>query len=156
YNPVGPSLPPDQSRLEAEYRRELWSRYGIEFTQLYTITNMPISRFLADLVKQGRYEDYMQKLVEAFNPHTLDGLMCRTMISVDWQGNLYDCDFNQMLDLPLSAGRINIANIDHQTLERLLSRPIATGRHCFGCTAGCGSSCQGSLALINDNSKGCE
>lgn len=154
YNPVGASLPPDQSQLEADYRRELWSRYGIEFTQLYTITNMPISRFLADLVKQGRYEDYMQKLLEAFNPHTLDGLMCRTMLSVDWLGNLYDCDFNQMLDLPLSTGRINIVNIDDQSLGQLLNRRIATGRHCFGCTAGCGSSCQGSLTHNGDNSKG--
>jgi len=156
YNPVGPSLPPDHRRLEADYRRELWNRYGIEFTQLYTITNMPISRFLADLVEQGRYEDYMQTLVEAFNPDTLDGLMCRTMLSVDWQGNIYDCDFNQMLDLTLSTGRINIANVNDQMLDRLLNRRIATGRHCFGCTAGCGSSCQGSLALADDTSKGSE
>ena len=154
YNPVGPSLPPDQSRLEADYRRELRSRHGIEFTRLYTITNMPISRFLADLVTEGRYEDYMQMLVQAFNPSTLDGLMCRTMLSVDWQGNVYDCDFNQMLDVPMSTGRLNIANVDDHMVRQLLNRRIATGRHCFGCTAGCGSSCQGSLTVDDDGARG--
>jgi len=154
YNPVGLSLPPEQRSLEADYRRELRNRYGIEFTRLYTITNMPISRFLADLVNQGYYEEYMQKLVEAYNPHTLDGLMCKTMLSVDWQGNLYDCDFNQMLELPLTTGPINIANINAPVLAELLNRRIATGRHCYGCTAGSGSSCQGSLAVASENSKG--
>jgi radical SAM/Cys-rich protein len=145
FNPVGLSLPPDQQQLEADYRRELKTRYGIEFTSLFTITNMPISRFLVDLLQQEQYDMYLQKLVEAFNPATIDGLMCRTMLSVDWQGYLYDCDFNQMLDLKLSAERPNILHMDDQTLQRLLNRNIITGRHCFGCTAGSGSSCQGSL-----------
>ena len=147
FNPVGPSLPPAQNFLEADYRRELRTRYGIEFTQLYTITNMPISRFLDDLLQSGRFESYMQKLVEAFNPTTIGGLMCRTMLSVDWQGNLSDCDFNQMLGLGLFPDQPrNILDIREQDLAQLLDRHIVTGRHCFGCTAGAGSSCQGSLS----------
>lgn len=153
YNPLGPSLPPAQAQLETDYRRELRSRYGIEFTQLYTITNLPISRFLADLVQHEQYEQYMQKLVEAFNPATIDGLMCRSMLSVDWQGNLFDCDFNQMLDLGPALGRLNILNLNDETLDHLLQRRIMTGRHCFGCTAGCGSSCQGSLTTAIEISK---
>lgn len=146
HNPTGPSLPPAQEQLEADYRRELRSRYGIEFTQLYTLGNMPISRFLADLLRSGRYDAYMRTLVDAFNPATVDGLMCRTMLSVDWRGNLFDCDFNQMLGLGIGAGEsLNILNLDDQTLAALRQRPIVTGRHCFGCTAGRGSSCQGSL-----------
>jgi radical SAM/Cys-rich protein len=143
YNPLGPSLPPSQAALEADYRRELRARYGVEFTRLYTITNMPISRFLDDLLRSGKYEEYMQTLIEAFNPAAVDGLMCRTMISVDWQGRLFDCDFNQMLDLSIeSRTPQTIHNFD---LKRLAGRRIATGRHCFGCTAGAGSSCQGSV-----------
>jgi radical SAM/Cys-rich protein len=143
YNPVGPTLPPMQARLEADYRRELRARYGVEFTRLYTITNMPISRFLDNLLRSGEYDKYMQTLVEAFNPAAVDGLMCRTMISVDWQGRLFDCDFNQMLDLPIESQiPQTIHNFD---LKRLAGRRITTGRHCFGCTAGEGSSCQGTL-----------
>jgi radical SAM/Cys-rich protein len=143
YNPVGPSLPPPQESLEAAYRRELGSRYGVEFTRLYTITNLPISRFLDDLLSQGRLDEYLAKLVQAFNPATVDGLMCRTTISVDWTGRLYDCDFNQMLDLPVSeAAPRHIRDFDG---PRLAGRRIATGRHCFGCTAGAGSSCQGRI-----------
>jgi radical SAM/Cys-rich protein len=146
YNPTGASLPPSQQKLEEDYRRELRSRYGIEFTQLFTITNMPISRFLADLMESGRYDAYMRKLVDSFNPATIDGLMCRSMLSVDWQGNLFDCDFNQMLNLPLAGCRItNLVGIDDQSLDALNQRAIVTGRHCFGCTAGAGSSCSGSL-----------
>jgi radical SAM/Cys-rich protein len=146
YNPVGPSLPPPQAKLEEAYRRELSARYGVEFSQLFTITNLPISRFLADLLQSGQYESYMRKLVDAFNPAAADGVMCRTMLSVDWQGNLYDCDFNQMLELPLAGGQPrNVCDIDAAALQRLASRPVVTGRHCFGCTAGSGSSCQGSL-----------
>ena len=146
YNPTGYSLPPSQQKLEDDYRRELRNRYGLEFTQLFTITNMPISRFLADLSESGKYDAYMQKLVEAFNPTTVDGLMCRTMLSVDWLGNLFDCDFNQMLDLPI-VGRdaTNILNLSDQSLAELQSRSIVTNKHCFGCTAGAGSSCSGSL-----------
>jgi radical SAM/Cys-rich protein len=143
YNPVGAALPPRQESLEAEYRRELASRYGIEFTRLYTITNMPISRFLDDLLVSGKFDEYMHTLVSAFNPAAVEGLMCRTMISVDWQGRLYDCDFNQMLELSLDASKP--ATIHDFDLSQLLHRQIATGRHCFGCTAGAGSSCQGTV-----------
>lgn len=146
YNPVGPSLPPSQAGLEQAYRRELRARYGIEFSRLFTITNLPISRFLVDLLNTGQYEDYMRKLAEAFNPTTVEDVMCRTMLSVDWQGNLYDCDFNQMLQRELTAGSPrNIRELDQAALQRLARRRIMTGRHCFGCTAGAGSSCQGSL-----------
>ncbi|HUG89293.1 MAG TPA: arsenosugar biosynthesis radical SAM (seleno)protein ArsS [Planctomycetaceae bacterium] len=143
YNPVGPSLPPDQTQLEAAYRRELRARYGVEFTRLHTITNMPISRFLEDLLQRGEYETYMRTLVEAFNPAAVAGVMCRTTLSVDWQGRLYDCDFNQMLDLGLAAGLPrNIRDFDP---ARLRNRPIVTGQHCYGCTAGSGSGCQGTI-----------
>lgn len=147
FNPIGPSLPPDQRQLEATYRRELLNRYEIEFTRLFTITNMPISRFLDDLLQKNQYDAYMRKLVDAFNPATADSVMCRTTLSVDWQGNLSDCDFNQMLGLPLSPQLpLNISDLDDVTLARVANRPIMTGQHCFGCTAGTGSSCQGSLS----------
>ena len=143
YNPVGPALPPDQVKLEAAYRRELHARYGIDFTRLYTITNMPISRFLEDLLDRGDYETYMQKLVAAFNPAAAAGVMCRTTLSVDWQGRLYDCDFNQMLDLGLAPGLPqDIRAFDGGPLRHRL---IVTGQHCYGCTAGAGSSCQGTI-----------
>ena len=143
YNPVGPSLPPAQQTLEEAYRRELGERHAIEFTRLHTITNMPISRFLEDLLRQGRYEAYMQKLLGAFNPAAVGGVMCRTTLSVDWQGRLYDCDFNQMLELGLApSGPQHIRDFDPVLLE---SREIATGRHCYGCTAGAGSGCQGAI-----------
>ena len=143
YNPVGPSLPPDQAKLEAAYRRELHARYGIEFTRLYTITNMPISRFLEDLLDRGEYETYMEKLVAAFNPAAAAGVMCRTTLSVDWQGRLYDCDFNQMLDLGLAPGLPqDIRTFDGDPLRHRL---VVTGQHCYGCTAGAGSSCQGTI-----------
>lgn len=146
YNPLGPSLPPDQKRLEEDYRRELKARHGIEFTRLYTITNMPISRFLEDLLEQGKYESYMRRLVEAFNPLAAERVMCRTMLSVDWQGRLYDCDFNQMLELGLRPELPqNVLDLDAAALEVLARRRIVTGRHCFGCTAGAGSSCGGGL-----------
>ncbi len=143
YNPLGPILPPPQAQLEDDYRRELRARYGVEFTRLYTITNMPISRFLDDLLRSGQYEAYLRKLVEAFNPAAVDGVMCRTMISVDWRGRLYDCDFNQMLELPLDAQAPQ--TIHDFDLARLAARRIVTGRHCYGCTAGSGSSCQGRI-----------
>jgi len=143
YNPGGPSLPPNQQKLEHSYREQLQQRYGIEFNQLYVITNMPISRFLDDLITSGRYDEYMTLLVNSFNRDAVDGLMCRSTVSVDWEGYLYDCDFNQMLNLPLSGiSRIHISTLDS---EDLADRPIAIGRHCFGCTAGAGSSCQGAL-----------
>jgi len=144
YNPVGPSLPPPQERLEADYHRELQARYGVIFNRLYTITNMPISRFLEDLRQSGRYEEYMRKLVDSFNPAAVAGVMCRTTLSVDWQGRLYDCDFNQMLELGVEAGVPQ--TIQEFALAPLASRRIVTGQHCYGCTAGRGSSCQGALA----------
>lgn len=147
FNPLGPSLPPDQRQLEATYRRELFDRYEIEFTRLFTITNMPISRFLDDLLQKNQYDAYMRKLVDAFNPATAESVMCRTTLSVDWQGNLSDCDFNQMLGLPLASQLpLNISELDDMVLARVADRPIMTGQHCFGCTAGAGSSCQGSLS----------
>ena len=116
----------------------------ILFTQLYTITNMPISRFLEYLVEENRFEEYMQQLVDAYNPAAVDGLMCRNMISVGWDGTLYDCDFNQMLDLPLASGMPrHISDFDREQLAR---RIIRTDQHCYGCTAGAGSSCQGTTA----------
>jgi len=143
YNPVGPSLPPAQRELEAAYRRELKSRYEVVFSNLYTITNLPISRFLDELLNSGQLEKYLQKLIGAFNPLTVDGVMCRTMVSVDWQGNLYDCDFNQMLGMGLRQGLPqHIRDFDP---KKLGERAIQTGRHCFGCTAGAGSSCQGAV-----------
>lgn len=144
YNPVGPSLPPPQATLEAAYRRELMTRYGIVFNRLYTITNMPISRFLDDLLESGQYEQYMQKLIDAYNPAAARGVMCRTTLSVGWDGRLYDCDFNQMLDLGLQAGLPqHIRDFDP---DKIAQRPIVTSQHCFGCTAGAGSGCQGSIA----------
>jgi radical SAM/Cys-rich protein len=143
YNPVGPALPPSQAKLEAAYRDQLRTRFGIEFNRLYTITNMPISRFLDELLHSGRYEEYMQKLLAAFNPLAVEAVMCRTTLSVDWQGNLYDCDFNQMLALPVVP---SVPRTIHEfDLAALATRPIITGRHCYGCTAGAGSSCQGEL-----------
>ncbi len=145
FNPTGSSLPPDQETLEATYRTELRARYGIEFSRLFTITNMPISRFLDDLVCRGKYEAYMQKLVAAFNPASTEGVMCRTMLSVDWEGRLFDCDFNQMLDLGLAAGLPR--NIRDFRSGQLDQRTISIGQHCYGCTAGAGSSCQGPTTL---------
>jgi len=142
YNPVGPSLPPPQAKLEAAYREQLRSRFGIEFTRLFTITNLPISRFLDDLVRSGRLELYMEKLIAAFNPAAVDGLMCRTTLSVGWDGRLYDCDFNQMLELEIGDGPRHIRDFD---LAALRGRRIVTRQHCYGCTAGAGSSCGGSI-----------
>lgn len=143
YNPVGAYLPPSQAGIEADFKRELRARYGLEFNRLYTITNMPISRFLEMLRRTGNLEKYMDKLVQSFNPATVPGLMCRSMLSVGWDGRLYDCDFNQMLELPIANGAgITIAEAD---LDSLRNRAILTGQHCFGCTAGAGSSCGGAV-----------
>ena len=151
YNPVGPVLPPPQPQLEADYREELGKNFGISFNHLLTITNMPISRFAQQLHQWGRYTDYMGLLVNHFNPATVAGLMCRTLVSVGWDGRLYDCDFNQMLEIPLGAGGqdkpedkpLTIWDVDD--VGCLAEAPIATGAHCFGCTAGAGSSCGGAL-----------
>lgn len=143
YNPVGAYLPPVQTAVEADFRRELDVRYNIVFNHLFTITNMPIARYLDWLRRSGNEASYMQKLVNAFNPATLDGLMCRNLISVDWTGNLYDCDFNQMLNLGVTAkASQTIFDFDFEALKK---RKIVTGAHCFGCTAGAGSGCGGAV-----------
>jgi len=143
YNPGGPFLPPDQAQLEADYRRELKDRFGIEFTKLYTITNMPIGRFWRDLDRDEKADDYMKLLVDGFNCQTVDGLMCRHQISIGWDGTVYDCDFNLALGLPV--GDEEAASVLKFRPELLEGRAIASGMHCFGCTAGSGSSCAGAL-----------
>jgi radical SAM/Cys-rich protein len=142
YNPVGAFLPPEQSAIEIDFKRELKSRYDIVFNNLYAITNMPIARYLDWLRRSKNEESYMQKLVNAFNFSTVDGLMCRNLISVDWLGNLFDCDFNQMLDLQVES-KNTIFDFDFELLK---NRQIVTENHCFGCTAGSGSSCGGTVA----------
>jgi radical SAM/Cys-rich protein len=143
YNPVGASLPPSQAALEATYRHELGEHFGIVFNRLFTITNMPIKRFLHLLEREGRYDSYMHTLLDAFNPQAALGVMCRNLLSVDWRGQLYDCDFNQALELPQGGRARSLWDIEAFTeVER---DPIAFGDHCYGCTAGAGSSCGGAL-----------
>ena len=143
YNPGGAFLPPEQARLEDDYRRELDQRFGISFTRLLTITNMPIGRFWTKLRREREDQKYLSLLREAFNPGTLENLMCRHQISVGWDGRVYDCDFNLALGMPVNHGAPNhIEGFDQSALEK---RRIVTGEHCFGCTAGCGSSCKGAL-----------
>ena len=144
YNPVGPHLPPAQAALEADYKRELKANLGIEFNALFTITNMPIKRFLDDLIRQERLSEYMTLLADQFNPAAAEGVMCRNLISIGWDGQIYDCDFNQMLDIPVSRHPKTIWEIT--SLAALQHDPIALDDHCYGCTAGAGSSCGGSLA----------
>jgi radical SAM/Cys-rich protein len=143
YNPVGAFLPPPQAELEARYKDELRRGFRIDFDRLLTITNMPIKRFAEALARAGEQAAYMGLLVNHFNPTTVGGLMCRSLVSVGWDGALYDCDFNQMLELPLSDGPVTIFDLDG--LGDLAGAPIATAAHCYGCTAGTGSSCGGSL-----------
>jgi radical SAM/Cys-rich protein len=145
YNPVGPSLPPSQDALEAKYREELERAFGISFNRLITITNMPISRFAHALERDGRYDEYMSLLARNFNAGTVDGLMCRSLVSVGYDGVFYDCDFNQMLDLPMQRAEKRLTIWDVEDLGSLERRRIVTGAHCFGCTAGSGSSCSGAL-----------
>jgi len=144
YNPVGPSLPPDQGKLESAYRRELRTRYGIRFNRLFTIANMPISRYLEHLIRANQFDQYMQTLVDAFNPASIAGLMCRNTLSVGWDGRLFDCDFNQMLNLEVECGcPSNIRDFNYDSLSR---RAILVGQHCYGCTAGAGYGCQGAIS----------
>ncbi|MGH8676454.1 MAG: arsenosugar biosynthesis radical SAM (seleno)protein ArsS, partial [Burkholderiales bacterium] len=146
YNPVGPYLPAAQAGLEADYKRELKDKFGLSFNSLYTITNMPINRFRLHLEKTGQLEAYMEKLLAAFNPAAAKGVMCRSLISVGHDGRIYDCDFNQMLELDAADGngrRLSIFDFD---FERAIRRPIRFGEHCLGCTAGAGSSCGGATA----------
>ena len=142
YNPSGAFLPGDQAALEHDFKNALFEDYGISFNQLFTITNLPISRFLEYLIASENYEDYMTALVEAFNPAAARAVMCTNTLSVRWDGQLYDCDFNQMLDLKLQSPIGHIKDFDAQQLQQ---RQIATSQHCYGCTAGAGSSCQGSV-----------
>jgi radical SAM/Cys-rich protein len=142
YNPNGAFLPASQAQLEKDFKRQLESRFGIVFNNLFSITNMPISRFLEYLLLSGNFDEYMEKLVNAFNPVAAHGVMCRNTISVGWDGYLYDCDFNQMLDLKVASDRsVHIQDFD---INALVDREIIVNRHCFGCTAGSGSSCGGS------------
>jgi radical SAM/Cys-rich protein len=145
YNPQGPSLPPAQSSLEADYKRVLGEQYSIVFNKLYVLANMPIQRFGSTLITRGEFESYVGLLQDAHLDANLDGVMCRNLISVDWHGYVYDCDFNQMLDLPMTRGkqkRVHLADLLHDTIE---GNPISVAGHCYGCTAGQGSSCGGAL-----------
>jgi radical SAM/Cys-rich protein len=146
YNPQGPSLPPPQAKLEADYKRVLGEEFGILFNRLYTLANMPIQRFGSMLISKGQFNAYMKMLRDAHRDENLDNVMCRTLVSIDWQGFLYDCDFNQMLGLPLvrhGARRLHLADVIGKDLE---GNPIVVRDHCYGCTAGQGSSCGGALA----------
>lgn len=143
YNPVGPFLPPAQEKLEAQYKVELREHFGISFNRLLTITNMPIKRFAHALLRDGKLETYMSLLVSHFNAKAVPGIMCRDLVSVGHDGSLYDCDFNQMLELPIANTATSIWDIS--SFADLTGRKIATGDHCFGCTAGAGSSCGGAL-----------
>jgi radical SAM/Cys-rich protein len=143
YNPQGPNLPPDQRKLQADYKRELSEHFGIVFDQLYAMTNMPIQRFGSTLISKGQFNDYMRLLKDSYQAANLDGVMCRDLVSVDWQGYLYDCDFNQLLGLALpGAGRPHLRDLLHADLE---GQAIRVADHCYGCTAGQGSSCGGAL-----------
>jgi radical SAM/Cys-rich protein len=144
YNPVGATLPGPQAELEADYKRELRAHFGVVFNKLFTITNLPIARFASFLRNSGKHAEYMELIAGAFNPHTVAGLMCRNTINVGWQGEVFDCDFNQMLKMNWRAGGevLHLWDIDPAAVE---DREILTGSHCFGCTAGAGSSCGGAL-----------
>jgi radical SAM/Cys-rich protein len=141
YNPQGPSLPPGQESLEADYRRVLGSEHGVAFNHLYTLANMPIQRFGAILLSQGSFDSYVELLRSAHRDENLDGVMCLDLVSVDWRGYLYDCDFNQMLDLPI-GDRMHLSELLHTDLA---GQSVEVAGHCFGCTAGQGSSCGGAL-----------
>ena len=146
YNPVGPYLPAAQAGLEADYKRELKDKFGLVFNSLYTITNMPINRFKLHLEKSGQLEAYMEKLLAAFNPSAAEGVMCRSLISVGHDGRVYDCDFNQMLEMEAVDRKGRALSIFDFDFDRVLERPIQFGDHCLGCTAGAGSSCGGATA----------
>ena len=142
YNPQGPSLPPAQEKLEADYKRILGERHGVVFNGLFTLANMPIQRFGSTLISKGQFNQYMDLLHRSHRDENLENVMCRTLLSVDWRGRVYDCDFNQMLDLPLGGKRAKLSQLIGRDLE---GNPIAVRDHCYGCTAGQGSSCGGAL-----------
>jgi radical SAM/Cys-rich protein len=143
YNPSGAFLPGHQASLEHEFKQQLARRYGIVFNHLFVITNLPINRYLDYLIESGNYTEYMTALVDAFNPATVAGLMCRFTLSISWDGYIYDCDFNQMLDLKVASASKHINDFD---LDELMQRNIVLNQHCYGCTAGAGSSCGGEIA----------
>ncbi len=143
YNPQGATLPPEQTQLEQAYKQFLSKEFDIQFNQLYTITNMPIQRFGATLAAHNLLTPYLATLKQAFMPENIENLMCRSLLSIDWQGYLYDCDFNQMLDLPLSGKKIHLKQLTHQIEAK---QTITVAQHCYGCTAGQGSSCTGQLS----------
>ena len=145
YNPQGPSLPPPQEALDADYRRELGDKFGIEFNHLFTLANMPIQRFGSTLISKGEFSRYMELLRQAYREENLDGVMCRDLVSVDWRGYLYDCDFNQMLDLPLTGPQGAQRRLEDLLTDDLERSPIRVAGHCYGCAAGQGSSCGGAL-----------
>ena len=145
YNPIGPHLPPAQEKLEQDYKRILYEQFGIVFDHLYCLTNMPITRYATHLKLRGEYDRYLELLESNFNAATVDQVMCRNLISIGWEGWVYDCDFNQMLDLPIADGAGNRLHISSLTLDQLTRRSIAVGDHCYACTAGSGSSCGGAL-----------
>ena len=145
YNPVDPHLPPPQDQLEEDYKRILKEQFGIVFNRLYCLSNMPITRYATHLKLRGEYDRYMKLLETNFNSGTLTQVMCRNLISIGWEGSVYDCDFNQMLDLPMTDGSGEHLNIASLTLDQALKRPIIVGDHCYACTAGSGSSCGGAL-----------
>jgi radical SAM/Cys-rich protein len=154
YNPTGPALPPNQSKLEADYKRELKQRYKIEFNHLLAITNIPIQRYAKYLRKLGKLDDYLRLLADNFNPVAAQHVMCRSLVSVGWNGSLYDCDFNQMLEIPIGAvANSTIWTID--SLDEFANRPIAIADHCYGCTAGAGSSCGGTIVSTEQDSVSC-
>jgi radical SAM/Cys-rich protein len=144
YNPQGAVLPPPQGPLEADYKRELMQHFGIQFNQLFALTNMPIQRFGSSLISKGQFKPYMQLLKDSFQAANLDTVMCRSLVSVDYQGHLYDCDFNQMLQLP--AGAPELRHLRDLLVNDSAGAPIRVADHCYGCTAGQGSSCGGALA----------
>jgi radical SAM/Cys-rich protein len=146
YNPVGPYLPPPQHSLEADYKKHLYDNYGVEFSSLLTLTNMPIQRFGSTLISKGEFDQYMDLLHEAHQDSNLDNVMCRSLISIDWQGFVYDCDFNQMLKLPMIMGNKPKTHITDLVGKDLRGNPIVVMDHCYGCTAGQGSSCGGALS----------
>ena len=145
FNPQGPALPPAQAALEADYKRVLGEAHGIVFNTLFTLANMPIQRFGATLIAKGQFDRYLELLREAHRDENLDGVMCRSLISVDYRGYVYDCDFNQMLDLPLKRGRRERTHLSELFDRDIAGNPIRVAGHCFGCTAGQGSSCGGAL-----------
>ena len=146
YNPVGPYLPPAQDKLEADYKRELADHFGVVFNRLFTLANMPIKRFGSTLITQGKFAGYMALLHAAHNPANLDAVMCRTLVSVDYRGHLYDCDFNQMLGIPLVVAGKPRRHVSDLLTGEIDTAPISVADHCYGCTAGQGSSCGGALA----------